>query len=847
MNSEHIRLLQAAVGISEDSNSIPQNLHDGDIGSVNNSIDDIEFGDLQADEIEKLLVQLSSSEQATVPPQPDQAASNRNFEYGSGELESTVFDALKHVLHTNEIANGIDYQNNVKDEDGELCDEARIATEIENSIEEMSRSVTRANSPPSRLQPQPSSQPSPTPRNQIYGHSVQSTDFEALTALLNNENHYQISGAQSVEVSYDPIDNSQDHSGNEQPVEDELDPVKAAERERVREENRERKKRWREINQDRNKDNDLRCRVTKRATKLFGPEQSAERNHWIQEEFSRRRTKREQKEKARNEVPGYNGTSGVFYQPRPEHDFQSHTASPNDPQQKIISASDIIHILGTKCSRDGPVSPTMQQLTNYLVANPKTLEQVIHVAITVYGNKDIYHILNLAGSTQPTEFRDESPQEEMPVPTSLSYDNIPDLPEGFDAIIADIQKSIAAPTIEENPVSSEPIEEPTDILSKIQTAEEVDELLAALQAADEAEQIRQAEEIAGIEEIERYEEIVASPTPILIENGTSSIEDDIFASVAGLEGMDEFTDEMTEELLGQLITQRGFDPDTVDIDELLDSLNAQNDNDENIDGVTTNIEGTAVLGESNNIDNDDSINNEANIDNSTLLENDFKMDIDNAGDLEGMDMDQIDALLIELQSEHGESSHHTLGVESPGMTFLPAPYARSRSSSPVYDHFSAQYSPDIVAAVLRSLLENLPQQPSPPPPPPPPTPSYRGTKRPSTSSLVAPATKRVRRPSPNTSTPIAVHQLPGFLESSMDVRPNSATQVTSAYAASFGNSDAMNKRLIALKPPPYRPVPSTKNSTTPTNINIAPPKKKEDEKKIKAMGFPPLMAGIKRN
>jgi hypothetical protein len=61
------------------------------------------------------------------------------------------------------------------------------------------------------------------------------------------------------------------------------------------------------------------------------------------------------------------------------------------------------------------------------------------------------------------------------------------------------------------------------------------------------------------------------------------------------------------------------------------------------------------------------------------------------------------------------------------------------------------------------------------------------------------------------------------------------------------NSDGINKRLLALKPPPYIPRAGAGvgSASVPTPL---PTKKKspEDEKKIKAMGFPPLMAGIKR-
>ncbi|KAI5808798.1 hypothetical protein DFH27DRAFT_634268 [Peziza echinospora] len=72
-----------------------------------------------------------------------------------------------------------------------------------------------------------------------------------------------------------------------------------AEQARIREENRERKKRWRESNQDRNKDNDLRCRVTKRAAKLYGPVDTEEKKTWMEAEFLKRKEKREAKERAR--------------------------------------------------------------------------------------------------------------------------------------------------------------------------------------------------------------------------------------------------------------------------------------------------------------------------------------------------------------------------------------------------------------------------------------------------------------------------------------------------------------------------------------------------------------------
>ncbi|ODQ82228.1 hypothetical protein BABINDRAFT_5227 [Babjeviella inositovora NRRL Y-12698] len=63
-------------------------------------------------------------------------------------------------------------------------------------------------------------------------------------------------------------------------------------KEKIRIGNRERKKRWREGNQDRNKDNDLRVRVQKRAMVMFGKEDSDKKKAWVEAEFSKRREKR---------------------------------------------------------------------------------------------------------------------------------------------------------------------------------------------------------------------------------------------------------------------------------------------------------------------------------------------------------------------------------------------------------------------------------------------------------------------------------------------------------------------------------------------------------------------------
>jgi hypothetical protein len=81
--------------------------------------------------------------------------------------------------------------------------------------------------------------------------------------------------------------------------------LSAADREKVREENRNRKKRWRQSNIDRNKDNDLRCRINKRAKNIFGSATSSAKTAWMEAEFNKRKAKRETKEKNRTEYSGF--------------------------------------------------------------------------------------------------------------------------------------------------------------------------------------------------------------------------------------------------------------------------------------------------------------------------------------------------------------------------------------------------------------------------------------------------------------------------------------------------------------------------------------------------------------
>lgn len=64
-------------------------------------------------------------------------------------------------------------------------------------------------------------------------------------------------------------------------------------RDRMRADARERKRRWRDSNVERNRMNDLRARIHRRAVELFGEGDSPQKAQWVNEEFIRRRDRRE--------------------------------------------------------------------------------------------------------------------------------------------------------------------------------------------------------------------------------------------------------------------------------------------------------------------------------------------------------------------------------------------------------------------------------------------------------------------------------------------------------------------------------------------------------------------------
>ncbi|MCJ1243907.1 hypothetical protein MMC30_001104 [Trapelia coarctata] len=91
----------------------------------------------------------------------------------------------------------------------------------------------------------------------------------------------------------------------------ELEPEQIAKKKKLREEARERKKQWRESNAQKNKDNDLRCRINRLAKSKFGVAPSTEKSAYIEAEFNKRRNKRERKQRARAIAAGEAPSSAI--------------------------------------------------------------------------------------------------------------------------------------------------------------------------------------------------------------------------------------------------------------------------------------------------------------------------------------------------------------------------------------------------------------------------------------------------------------------------------------------------------------------------------------------------------
>lgn len=233
-------------------------------------------------------------------------------------------------------------------------------------------------------------------------------------------------------------------------------------------------------------------------------------------------------------------------------------------------------------------------------------------------------------------------------------------------------------------------------------------------------------------------------------------------------------------------------------------------------------------------------------------EGNFTMDADNLPIADGMTLEEINNLLADLGSGSGSGSGGDptpLQLDTPVSAASPIPVPASPPYNPDPDT-SALYTRDTIVAIFKAILD---LSPNPPPLP------KRGIKRSSPGAYDNDSPNKRHcsyipanpGPNMNAATMSALNQLSGILGSTAFIQHSPpATQVKNqAYVASFGTADGMNKRLVAMKPPPYRLNGSGANGCG-VGIGVTGVQSKrktgDEEKKVRAMGFPPLMAGMGR-
>ncbi|KAI8879209.1 hypothetical protein K501DRAFT_287487 [Backusella circina FSU 941] len=216
---------------------------------------------------------------------------------------------------------------------------------------------------------------------------------EAVLAAVNSNgiSHHSLfaaAAAVAAATNANPLPNQQ--------IKSEMDVAK---KESIRASNRERKKKWRIHNEERNKDNDLRCRVNKRAGKLFGAEDSPAKQAWVQDEFEKRRQKRMDKERRKMivnnalSVPPEGGDAAMmvshgqlpsFYPPLPQIDTATAAKLldfPTDLQRQLL-----------------------EQLNNSMLALTNGIQQTTNKVEEI--KQEVMNDVNQASSSSPSTIVD---------------------------------------------------------------------------------------------------------------------------------------------------------------------------------------------------------------------------------------------------------------------------------------------------------------------------------------------------------------------------------------------------------------------------------------------------------
>jgi hypothetical protein len=169
----------------------------------------------------------------------------------------------------------------------------------------------------------------------------------------------------------------------------ETEEERKARAERVRQENRQRKKRWREQNGDRSipiptfqsnfipdKDNDLRCRVNKRANIIFGIHSSPQKALYIENEFRKRQSKRRGKAPSPS-IDGFDSPENMY------------AALLNAPEFSNV----LMQLLAQK-GVDSSATETSAQFVELLRSNPDLIRGILPSAPTTEEAQEQFNAVN---------------------------------------------------------------------------------------------------------------------------------------------------------------------------------------------------------------------------------------------------------------------------------------------------------------------------------------------------------------------------------------------------------------------------------------------------------------------
>ena len=577
------------------------------------------------------------------------------------------------------------------------------------------------------------------------------------------------------------------------------------------------------------KDNDLRCRVTKRATKLYGAADTDEKRKWMEVEFSKRKEKREAKERARyhddrmpaspcfGSYPQHHnhsgGTSATFsssFQPLSNRDSSE---NPTDFYGGTFRnrASSVAEST-TSSINDGDSADSNGALRNFL-SEPET-------ALNLLQNSELMKLL----SNNPKAMAFLQSIIECKKFGSCSEDTTVGEPKTVREISGDIEGVASADTM---------------ILNATPEA-----------SPSPSEQHLLVEEITKPSiDISPYIDLSGEELEEKLATLDSDLAQKVLTVLIHLQGRNE--EETIPGAMGPSTTpieaEMELDPD---VQRILDTL-GDHHHDAGLDLTLVNDRLINFFAEDFSFPSvgSDGVSH-SNIDLSMVM------------DL-GPESGDINTKLF--QALQGVLNLPGESVVS-GPTVPPAPPSTPQAinykkrvaptsgepSTPRKRHQSSQLklfpelSPDAAQTIATFLqksgwdLQKLTAAPAPPQTPSPRAYTTNAASRPtlSNTSVLNPAYAQ-----PNTCNVASSSPRPTIPKQPVLTSNHKPISAAAAHAASFGNSAAMNQRL--MPPPAYRP----------SNLGIgyggfSPiptlPKKKPDDRIVKAMGFPPMLAGIKK-